>query len=187
MQPSLARLVYRYSYAYGGLAVRLPANRAAALAQVPGVVAVQRSRLEHPLTDVTPGFLRASDLWPSLGGAAHAGEGVLVGVIDTGIWPEHPSFDDVGLADPRPGHTYPCGFGNGSDPVLGDAFMCTHKLVGAEAFTTSYLQAFGALGGEFCRVATLTCSARDADGHGSHTASTAAGDTGVQATIYRRN
>ncbi len=179
-----ARLVYRYSYAYGGLAVRLPANRAAALAQVPGVVAVQRSRLEHPLTDVTPGFLRASDLWPSLGGAAHAGEGVLVGVIDTGIWPEHPSFDDVGLADPRPGHTYPCGFGNGSDPVLGDAFTCTRKLVGAEAFTTSYLQAFGALAGEFCRVATLTCSARDADGHGSHTASTAAGDTGVPATIF---
>src|SRR3954470_956985 len=87
-----ARVVSRYSYAYGGLAVRLPADRVARLARVSGVVAVQRSRLEHPLTDVTPGFLHASDLWPSLGGAAHAAEGVLVGVIDTGIWPEHPSF-----------------------------------------------------------------------------------------------
>jgi subtilisin family serine protease len=179
-----ARVLYRYRYAFGGLAVRLPANRVAALLAVPGVVAVQRSRVEHVLTDVTPGFLHASDLWPSLGGAAHAGAGVLVGVIDTGIWPEHPSFADAGLADPRPGHIYPCQFGNGTDPDLGPAFACTHKLVGAYAFTQDYLAEFGALSGEFCDVPAHTCSARDADGHGSHTASTAAGDNGVAASIF---
>ncbi|HXJ62725.1 MAG TPA: S8 family serine peptidase, partial [Actinomycetota bacterium] len=141
-------------------------------------------RIEHVLTDVTPGFLHASDLWPSLGGAAHAGAGVLVGVVDTGIWPEHPSFADTGLGDPRPGHTYPCQFGNGTDPALGPAFACAHKLVGAYAFTQDYLAEFGALSGEFCDVPAHTCSARDADGHGSHTASTAAGDNAVPASIF---
>jgi subtilisin family serine protease len=179
-----ARVLYRYRYAYGGLAVRLPANRVAALLRVPGVVAVQRAPVEHPLTDVTPGFLHATDLWPSLGGAAHAGAGVLVGVIDTGIWPEHPSFADVGLPDPRPGHSYPCRFGNGSDPLLGPSASCSHKLLGAYAFTQDYLAEFGALSGEFCDVHTNTCSARDSDGHGSHTASTAAGDNGVAASIF---
>jgi len=179
-----ARVLARYRFAYGGLALWLPANRAAALLRVPGVVAVQRATLEHPLTDVTPGFLHASDLWPSLGGAANAGQGVLVGVIDTGIWPEHPSFIDTGLPDPRPGHTYPCLFGDGTHPVLGPAFTCTHKLVGASAFTATYLAEFGALAGEFCRPQAGTCSARDADGHGTHTASTAAGDHDVAASIF---
>jgi subtilisin family serine protease len=179
-----ARVLYRYRYAYGGLAVRLPADRVAALLRVPGVVAVQRASLVHLLTDVTPGFLHVTDLWPSLGGAAHAGQGVVVGVIDTGIWPEHPSFADIGLSDPRAGHTYPCQFGNGTDPLLGPSATCSHKLLGAYAFTQDYLAEFGALAGEFCDVHTGTCSARDSDGHGSHTASTAAGDNAVAASIF---
>ncbi|CAI6005179.1 unnamed protein product [Closterium sp. NIES-65] len=44
------------------------------------------------MTD-SPGFLRLpGSLWAANGGQDNAGEGVIVGVIDTGVWPEHPSF-----------------------------------------------------------------------------------------------
>ena len=42
-------------------------------------------------------------LWKKLGGAKNAGKGVIVGVIDSGITPEHPSFADRGLTRPRRG------------------------------------------------------------------------------------
>ncbi|MET0734991.1 MAG: hypothetical protein ABWY55_05015, partial [Microbacterium sp.] len=48
-------------------------------------------------------FIGADKVWPSLGGRDKAGAGVIVGVIDTGIWPEHPMLADVGLAAPAGG------------------------------------------------------------------------------------
>jgi subtilisin family serine protease len=177
-----ARLLYSYRFAYGGLALTLPGNEVGALARIPHVVAVQRSTIEHPLTDVTPFFLHAVDLWPSLGGSKLAGDNVTVGVIDTGIWPEHPSFKDRGL--PAPAGTYGCQFGDGTDPKLGPPFVCNNKLVGAYAFTQEYLSFNRPLPGEFCDRATSECSARDPEGHGTHTSSTAAGDAYRQATIF---
>ena len=70
----------------------------------------------RPLTQAPPGsdedaalggitgdgasYLRLpTGLWQRLGGVDHAGEGVIVGVIDTGITQEHPSFAD----GPSPG------------------------------------------------------------------------------------
>ncbi len=82
------------------------------------------------------------------------------------------------LKDPgirHPGGTYDCQFGDGTDPALGPAFACNDKLVGAYAFLDTYMDQFGSLPGEFCDDATGECSARDADGHGTHTATTAAG------------
>lgn len=171
--------------AYGGVAVRLPANRAKDLLRVPGVVAVQTDTLEQPQTDATPAYIGATAVWPSLGGSTKAGEGVLVGVLDTGIWPEHPSFADNGIDHPA-GGPWACQFGDGSIPQLGAPFACNDKLVGAYAFTETYLsqQAVGA--DEFCRDdgATGVCSPRDSDGHGTHTASTAAGSAVAHATIF---
>src|SRR5439155_628159 len=89
---------------YGGVAMTLPANKIGDLLSVQGVVAVQEDSLEQPLTDVTPTFLGADQVWPSLGGSTKAGEGVIVGVLDTGIWPEHPSLVDHRLAPP---HVWP--------------------------------------------------------------------------------
>jgi len=63
-----------YTSAYGGLAVKVPANKAKDLLSVPGVVAVQADSLEHTLTDSTPQFVGATKVWPSLGGPNKAGD-----------------------------------------------------------------------------------------------------------------
>ena len=74
-----------------------PPTRCASSSAVDGVVAVQRDSLEQPQTDVTPQFLGATNIYPQLGGRDRAGQGVIVGVLDTGITPQHPSFRDTGL------------------------------------------------------------------------------------------
>jgi subtilisin family serine protease len=162
--------------AYGGVRAQVPANKVADLLRVPGVAAVQRDTLEKPLADSTPAFIGATAVWPALGGQDNAGAGVVVGVIDTGIWPEHPSFADThGL--PAPAGTYGCQFGDGSDVAhLGPTFACNHKLIGAYAKTATYMATVGAGAEEFCNNTTHTCSPRDPEGHGTHTSSTAAGD-----------
>jgi subtilisin family serine protease len=174
-----------YVTAYGGLAVRLPANQVKNLLKVPGVVAVQADTLEQPQTDATPAYIGATAVWPSLGGSTKAGEGVIVGVLDTGIWPEHPSFADNGINRPA-GGPWGCQFGNGSVAELGAAFACNDKLIGAYAFTNTYLANNVVGADEFCKDngATGVCSPRDSDGHGTHTASTSAGSAVAHATIF---
>jgi subtilisin family serine protease len=132
----------------------------------------------------TPAFLGLpAGLWARLGGFGKAGEGVTIGVIDTGIYPEHPSFADVPLGpegrryggppyrpEPPPGWKGTCQAGAGFP-----ATACNHKLIGARYF----VDGFGAANlkaGEFL-------SPRDANGHGSHVAATAAGNYGVAPKI----
>ena len=108
------------------------------------------------------------------------GTGVLVGIIDTGIWPEHPSFADDGTLPDAPvlaGDS--CQFGNTTANPNDKDFTCNDKLVGARDMTTTYRAVAGAEPDEFV-------SARDDEGHGTHTASTAAGDAGVRAYIKGR-
>lgn len=53
--------------------------------------------VRYPETYNTPDFLgltASGGLWDQLGGQGMVGEDVIIGVIDTGIWPEHPSFSD---------------------------------------------------------------------------------------------
>jgi hypothetical protein len=182
-----ARITRAYQTVYGGVAARVPANSVADLLNVDGVAAVQKDSLEQIQTSVTPGFIGASDVWPSLGGPVHAGENVTVGILDTGIWPEHPSFANQGLPAPN-GGPYGCQFGDGSDVAhLGPTFSCNRKLVGAYAFLDTYLFVFGAEDGEYCNETTGICSARDADGHGTHTSSTAAGGPVPSTQIFGIN
>lgn len=180
-----AQIGKSFKSVYGGVQARIPANQVAALLQVPGVTAVQKDNLEHPLAqDDATTFIGAAAVWPSLGGEAHAGQGVVIGVIDTGIWPESPFLaDNAGLPAPTAAHL--CQFGDGTDTAnLGPAFQCNHKLIGAYAFTNTYMTAIGSDGHEFCNNGTGKCSTRDPEGHGTHTASTAAGDLVSSAIMY---
>ncbi len=175
-----AKVGRSFTTAFGGVSVRLPANQAKALLAVDGVVAVQSDTLEQPLTDASPQFVGATKVWPSLGGSSTAGEGVVVGILDSGIWPEHPSLVDPGIGAPD-GAPFACDFGDGS-AGLGAEFECNDKLVGAHVFVDTYLALLGAAPGEYCNASG--CSARDADGHGTHTATTAAGSPVAHATVF---
>ena len=174
-----------FSTVYGGVQATVPANEVAALLSVPGVTAVQRDSLEQPLAqDDSTTFVGAAAVWPSLGGEAHAGQGVVIGLLDTGLWPESPFFaDNAGL--PAPAKAHACQFGDGTDTAhLGASFTCNNKLVGAYAFTQTYMAVIGSDGHEYCNDTTKQCSVRDPEGHGTHTASTAAGDLVQHAMMY---
>ena len=143
-----AKVGRSFTTAFGGVAVRLPANKAKDLLAVDGVVAVQSDTLEQLQTDSSPRFVGATKVWPSLGGSSTAGKGVLVGVLDSGIWPEHPSLADPGI-DPPDGGPFACEFGDGSAD-LGAQFECNDKLVGAHVFVDTYLAVTGAVPGGYC-------------------------------------
>ena len=84
-----------FQTAYGGVEAQVPANSISSLLQVPGVVAVQKDSLQQPLDDNTS-LIGATSVWPTIGGSKLAASNVVVGVIDTGVWPENPMF----AADP---------------------------------------------------------------------------------------
>jgi subtilisin family serine protease len=168
-----ATKIYDYTITNNGFAASLTAEQAARIAKAPGVVAVTRDRREHPVTTLSPSFLgldAGGGLWSRLGGASNAGAGVVVGVIDTGIWPESDAFaGNTGIPVPA-GWQGRC--------VAGQLFpstTCNDKLIGARY----YLGGFGA--GNIA--VSEYRSARDGAGHGSHTASTAAGNHGTQVSI----
>jgi hypothetical protein len=176
-----AKIGQLLTVAYGGIAARVPANKIGKLLSQPGVVAVQRDALNQPLDDNT-GFIGATSVWPSLGGSSNAGSNVVIGVIDTGIWPEHPMMSPAGIS----AHGLKgCQFGDGSDTAhLGPTFACNNKLIGAYAKTVTYMAAHGSDGQEFCNDTTGECSARDSEGHGTHTTTTAGGDCVASAILY---
>ncbi len=168
---------------YGGVEAQVPANSVSDLLKVDGVAAVQRDTLAQPLDDNTD-FIGATTVWPSLGGSSKAGSNVIVGVIDTGVWPEHPMLSPTGISSPS-GGPWGCAFGDGSDPAhLGPVFACNKKLIGAYAKTTTYMTLIGSDGQEFCNDSTGVCSARDPEGHGTHTLTTAAGGCVASAVLY---
>ncbi|MDI1465078.1 S8 family serine peptidase [Catellatospora sp. KI3] len=168
---------------YGGLSLTLPADQVRKLAALPDVVAVQRDELREPLTDSSGSFIGADALAPAgpTGAAdlSRAGQGVIVGVLDTGAWPEHPSFADQGVLGAPPakadGTRRTCDFGDNPLTPGKDVFRCNRKLIGGAPFLDGYLSSFPK---EKYR------SARDSDGHGTHTASTAAGNALASAKIF---
>ena len=167
-----ARAGTRLRTAYGGVALTVPGNQVAELLKLPGAVAVQRDRLEQPLTDSSPAFIGAPTIYDQLGQTADdAGKGVIVGVLDTGAWPEHPSYVDHGNLPAPPakadGTPRTCDFGDNPLTPANDPFVCQRKLISGQPFLDTYN---AVLGDE-----PFADSARDSDGHGTHTSTTAAG------------
>jgi subtilisin family serine protease len=177
-----AKITGRFDLVLNAVSAVVPSTDVAKVAAMPGVAAVYPDALLEPETDVSPQFIGAPTVWNSLGGQESAGEGVIVGVLDTGIWPEHPSFSDpdpsgkpyaAPPAAPDGGRV--CEFAGGANP--GPAFTCNNKLIGADRRMATYDAVIGLTPGEFT-------TARDNEGHGTHTSSTSAGNAGVAATIF---
>ena len=80
--------------------VRIPANRAAPLASIPGVVRVYPVRLFHRTLDHALPLEKVPDAWNQIGGQGNAGAGMMIGMIDTGIDSRHPALNDSTLTPP---------------------------------------------------------------------------------------
>lgn len=155
---------FTYDVVLNGVSVDLTPDEAADLAALPGVRKVLPVTLEQPDTDAGPTWIGADGFWDGTatnGGAfSTKGEGILAGILDTGINFDHPSFSDT----PEDAFVYDqwtgdyLGVCNPTTGLPEYATACNQKLVGAYSYTTE------------------TLSPEDADGHGTHTASTVAGN-----------
>jgi subtilisin family serine protease len=178
---STNKAVNSYTNAANGFSALITHEEAERIAASPGVLMVMPDELRQPTTENSPDFLGLSSpagAWAK----GYTGEDVVVGVIDNGIWPEHPSFADDGsysdLGITLDESVYSaCDFGNTAHNPADAPFECNNKLIGARQVLPTYRLLIGAEPQEFD-------SARDDSGHGTHTASTAAGNAGVQASIF---
>jgi subtilisin family serine protease len=161
-----ARIVYNYETAFHGFAARLHEDEAERMEEAHGVVAVLPESVMQLHTTRSPDFLGISmELSNSIWSAGLADHDVIVGVLDTGIWPESPSFSDKGLGPVPAKWKGLCQTGRGFTTA-----NCNRKIVGARIFSSGYEASSGPINEtrEFK-------SPRDQDGHGTHTAATAAG------------
>jgi subtilisin family serine protease len=183
--------LYDYTYSFNGFAALLSLDQAKALATVEGVLRVTPDELQQLDTSSTWKFLELNapgGLWDQLGGVANAGEGMIIGIVDSGVWPESLSFADrVDKQDGSPSydpaaklvyHQIPGWHGKCIPGEEFNASMCNQKLIGAQYFNA----AWGGNAGIDAQRPWEFNSARDYNGHGTHTSSTAGGNHNVQPT-----
>ncbi|GLJ13776.1 hypothetical protein SUGI_0219970 [Cryptomeria japonica] len=163
-------LMYSYNKSFSGFAAKLNAAQARTISTMKGVVSIFKSRVLK---------LHTTHSWDFMGlpldgltrmpiqEAHHGEEDVVIGIIDTGIWPESQSFKDDTLPPPPSGWKGVCQGGEKFSKST-----CNRKLVGARWYVKGYEEANGFL--NTTEVPEYR-SARDHNGHGTHTASTAGG------------
>lgn len=207
-----AEALYSYTTAINAAAVHLTAEQASSLLQHKDVLAVAPDEARSLDTVSSPEFLglegSGGDVWGQLGGVDEAGDGVVVGVIDSGYWPESASFAGDPLPTAKsvsasaPGPVWSTGSSSGgAKPTLfykadggvftgacvsGEQFAattCNDKVISARYFDSGFVSSVKRKDWSDAEFR----SARDGDGHGSHTASTAAGNHGVPMTIEGRS
>jgi subtilisin family serine protease len=153
-------VVFQYKNVLNAVAVRIDHSEAVRVFNLPGVRTVYPDRINRLDTDIGPTLIGAPNIWigDTESGLATKGEGIVIGVIDTGINHAHPSFADIG--GDTYDHTNPNGEGIYFGYCVENPTFCNDKLIGAYDLTD------GGSGGP-----------EDEAGHGSHTASTAAGNS----------
>ncbi|WP_426508513.1 S8 family serine peptidase [Dactylosporangium sp. McL0621] len=168
-----------YETVFNGFAAALTPQQRERVRRDPGVRRIWKNERRTVETISTPAFLGLdgpAGVWArEFGDPEHAGEGMIIADIDTGFWPENPSL--AALPEPRPDQAVVGGKWKGAcvagTGTTQQQVTCNNKVIGARYYDNS---GFGDWTGEFR-------SPRDYDGHGTHTATTAAGDHGVPATI----
>ncbi|MBN1876123.1 MAG: S8 family serine peptidase [Anaerolineae bacterium] len=152
---------YQYQLALNGLALELTAGEADMVAALEDVVTVEPDWIVYPQSDVSHTWIGAGKIWDGTAnnGAGTLGEGMVIGIIDSGINMDHPSF--AGIGGDGYHHDNPRGiyyqFCDPDHPRHAELTTpCNDKLIGVWSADAD--------------------PAEDAYGHGSHVAGTAAGN-----------
>ncbi|XP_022858147.1 subtilisin-like protease SBT1.2 [Olea europaea var. sylvestris] len=151
-----SRLIYSYHHVFKGFAAKLSPEEVKAMEKVPGFISARPQKVVSLYTTHSPKFLGLNQnmgFWKD----SNYGKGVIIGVLDTGITPDHPSFSDEGMPRPPSKWTGQCEF---------NFQACNNKLIGARYFTNG------------------NRTPLDEYGHGTHTASTAAGNYVQGANLF---
>ena len=194
-----APVLATYHAVFNGFSARLTPAEVAILRANNKVANVFVDEARQMDTVSTPRFLGLTapgGLWSqTAGGSLVKGEGMVIGVVDGGIWPEGPSFfdrvDSETGAPVKAGGTLaygpaPAAFKGGCQAGEGftPALHCNNKLIGAKFYNAGFL-ASGLVKNwsEFFSPRDSMGGNLAHGGHGDHTASTVAGNSGVQATV----
>lgn len=172
-----SRLLYSYHSAIEGFAARLSDSEFSALQTTHGVIAVRPDHRLQIHTTYSYKFLGlglAGNQRPPF--QSKLGQGTIIGVLDTGVWPESPSFADNGMPPVPKKWRGTCQEGQSFSSSL-----CNRKLVGARF----YIKGHRASSSPPPPPASIVeyISPRDAHGHGTHTSSTAAGTPVPSASV----
>ncbi|KAK1285737.1 Subtilisin-like protease [Acorus calamus] len=161
-EKALDSMVYSYKHGFSGFSAMLTDSQAKQIGGLPDVIQVKLSKTFHVQTTRSWDFLGLNYNHPTeLLKGSNGGEGMIVGVMDTGLWPESKSFNDDGYG-PIPSRWK----GKCQAGLLFNASNCNRKIIGARYYTggvdPNYLK------GDYK-------SPRDYNDHGTHTSSTIAG------------
>ncbi|CAN6253067.1 unnamed protein product [Urochloa humidicola] len=169
-------LLYSYKHAATGFAARLTEAQAAHLASQESVLAVVPEMTHQLHTTLSPSFLGLSESFGLLQASGGA-PSVVIGVIDTGVYPKDRASFAANSTLPPPPSTF-----RGScvsTPEFNASAYCNNKLIGAKFFYMGYEAAHGRL-----NETVESKSPLDTKGHGTHMASTAAGSAVADASYF---
>ena len=162
------KLTHRYRNALNGFATELSKAEVRALREVPGVKTILPDEILKLETDSGPDWLGADTIYNGTAGAfpASGGEGIVVGIIDSGINWGHPSFKDPGQGI-SPGWDHENPYGVQLELCSKSEVLCNDKLVGVYDFVTD---------DPTTPEIEENTDGKDNSGHGSHVASIAVGN-----------
>lgn len=112
-----AKVVREYSVVLNGFALKLNGTDPATLARSANVRSVGNSWLYQPTMNISVDLINAAPVWSALGGAPNAGEGINIGIIDSGIDTSHDFFD---CKDDVPARVYASGKAGDTSNLLVD-------------------------------------------------------------------
>ncbi|XP_042520494.1 subtilisin-like protease SBT5.4 [Macadamia integrifolia] len=165
-------ILYCYTKHIKGFAATLEEEKAAEIAKHPKVISVFPNKGVKLHTTRSWDFLGLGKDGAALPGSlwekARYGEDIIIGNLDSGVWPESKSFSDDGYGP------IPSKWKGGCTDTSPNGVRCNRKLIGGKAFNLGYLAAVG----------KTFNTTRDEDGHGTHTLSTTGGNFVQNVNIY---
>ncbi|KAI3923105.1 hypothetical protein MKX01_014488 [Papaver californicum] len=167
--------VHHYCKSFRGFSAKLTAEQAQQLRRSESVISVFESKINQLHTTHSWDFLGV-DVVQQNNARVESKSDVILGIIDSGVWPESESFNDKGLGPVPERFKGEC--------VAGDQFTvenCNRKIIGARYYSRGFEEDEGPLESQN---ETFFRSARDSNGHGTHVASTVAGSVVNNVSLF---